>query len=92
MILANDMLAGLARKAIHGRWLVTLLCEAGREPGAGAGFAQAGFQNVVHAPWLLPWLRAVVTAITVTAVRSDSSSAAHWKARRLDIRPAGRRA
>ena len=68
------------------------LCEAGRDPGAGAGFAQAGFQNVVHAPWLLPWLRAVVTAITVTAVRSDSSSAAHWKARRLDIRPAGRRA
>jgi hypothetical protein len=46
----------------------------------------------VHARWLLPWLRAIATAITVAAVRRDSSSAAHCKASRLDTRPAGRRA
>ena len=40
----------------------------GARAGAGAGFAQAGFQKVVHAPWLLPWLRAVVTAISPRCV------------------------
>jgi len=44
----------------------------GARAGAGAGFAQAGFQKVVHAPWLLPWLRAVVTAISPRCVRTIS--------------------
>ncbi len=67
-----------------------MLREAGRELCAGAESVQAEVKNVVHAPWVLPWLRAIVTAITVTVVRSDTSSTAHWKPRCLDIRPAGR--